>query len=281
MRISSLRSLAFATLASGLLLTTGCQRDADVAPDDITTAEDRSEDNIETAVSSDAMKSAGPIDPNVQGSAFATSDADFRLKFGACATRTYDYTARTLTINFGSTNCLCPDGRYRRGQILVRFTTDVLTRRAGAVVTRSNYFVNDNQHTATRTFTDMGAGSFSVDVTNASIIRANNGGTHSWTANWTFTQTAGFGTPQFSDDVFSVTGSATGTNRKNLNYSTVIKTPLIKRGDCFKYFVEGTVTITNSNGKSMLLNYDPSGTHDCDKIASVTINGRTRTITLR
>ena len=227
------------------------------------------------------MKSAGPVDPNAQGSAFATSDADFRLKFGACASRTYDFTARTLTIDFGPTNCLCPDGRYRRGQILVRFTTDVLTRRAGAVVTRTYYFVNDIQHTATRTFPDRGSGLFSVDVTNASIIRANNGGTHSWTASWTFSQTAGFNTPPFSDDVFSVTGSANGTNRKNLNYSTVIKAPLIKRGGCFKYFVESTVTITNSNGKSMLLNYDPSGTHDCDKIASVTINGRTRTITLR
>ncbi|MDB5235998.1 MAG: hypothetical protein JWR44_2991 [Hymenobacter sp.] len=237
MRTLSLRSLTFACLASGLLLATSCKRDTDITPDDITTAEDRSEDNIETAVSSDAMKSAGPSDPNVQGSPYATTEAEFRLKFGACASRSYDYANRTLTIDFGPTNCLCPDGRYRRGRILVRFTTDVLTRRAGAVVTRQNYFVNDNQHTATRTFTDIGQGSFTVDVTNASIIRANNGGTHSWTANWTFTQTAGYGTPQFSDDVFNVTGSANGTNRKNVGYTTTVQTPLVKRGDCFKYFV--------------------------------------------
>ncbi|MDO7850309.1 hypothetical protein [Hymenobacter convexus] len=281
MRTFSLRSLTLACLASGLLLTTGCNRKTDdAAPDDITTAEDRSEDNIETAVSSDA-KLAGPADPNVQGSAFATTELEFHARFGACATRTYDYNARTLTIDFGPTDCLCPDGRYRRGQILVRFTTDVLTRRAGAVVTRTNYFVNNNQHTATRTFTDLGQGSFSVDVTNASIIRANNGGTHSWTASWTFTQTAGYGTPQYSDDVFSVTGSSAGTNRNNVSYTTTIQSPLIKRGDCFKYFVQGTVSISNTNGKTLLLNYDPSGTHDCDRIASVTVNGRTRTITLR
>ena len=281
MRTISLRSLAFACLTGGLLFTAGCKRDTDVAPDDITTAEDRSEDNVETAVSSDAMKAAGPLDPHTQGSAFATSEAEFHLRFGACVTRTYDFNSRTLTIDFGPTNCLCPDGRYRRGQILVRFTTDVLTRRGGAVVTRTNYFVNDNQHTATRTFTDLGSGSFSVDVTGASIIRANNGGTHSWTANWIFTQTAGFSTPQFSDDVFSVTGSSTGINRNNMGYTTTIQSPLIKRGDCFKYFVQGTINITNANGKSLLLNYDPSGTRDCDKIASVTVNGRTRTITLR
>ncbi|MFD2720977.1 hypothetical protein ACFST9_19810 [Hymenobacter monticola] len=278
MRTLSLRSLTFACLASGLLLTTACNRKADdAAPDDITTAEDRSEDNIETAVSSDA-KLAGPTDPSVQGSAYATTDAEFRTRFGACATRTYDYNTRTLTIDFGPTDCLCPDGRNRRGQILVRFTTDVLTRRAGAVVTRQNYFVNSNQHTATRTFTDLGLGSFSVDVTNASIIRANNGGTHSWTASWTFTQTAGFGTPQFADDVFSVTGSSAGTNRKGVAYTTTIQTPLIKRGDCFKYFVQGAISISNTKGKTMVMDY---GNGTCDNSATVSINGRTRTITLR
>ena len=275
------RSLAIACLASGLLLTTGCKRDSDASPDeDITSAEDRSEANIETAVSSDAAQMAGPVDPQVAGSAYATTDAEFRTKFGNCATRTYDYPARTLTIDFGPTNCACPDGRLRRGKITVLFTTDVLTRRAGAVVTRQGYFVNDNQHTATRTFTDLGNGSFSVDVTGASIIWANNGGTHSWTANWTFTRTAGFGTPQVSDDVYSVTGSALGTNRRTVTYSTSIDNakPLIKSASCPKYYTSGAVNITNSKGRTMVLDY---GTGACDNVATVTVNGRTKTITLR
>lgn len=281
MRTISFRSLAFACLASGLLLTTGCQRNTDAAPDeDVTTAEDRSEANIETAVSSDAAQTAGPVDPNAPNSTYITTDAEFHARFGACATRTYDYTARTLTIDFGPTNCLCFDGRYRRGQILVRFTTDGLTRRTGAVVTRKDYFVNDNQHTATRTFTDLGAGSFTVDVTGASIIKANNGGTHSWTANWTFTRTAGFGTPQVSDDMYSVTGSANGTNRRNVTYTTVIDNarPLIKSANCPKYYTSGVVNITNTNGRTMLLDY---GSGACDNIATVTVNGRTKSITLR
>ncbi|MDO7845167.1 hypothetical protein Q5H92_02285 [Hymenobacter sp. M29] len=279
MRTFSLRSLTLACLASGLLLTTACNRKNDeVAPDDITTAEDRSEDNIETAISTDAMNMAGPAEFSSTSPAFASTTADFQARFGTCATRTYDAQNRVLIIDFGPTNCLCPDGRYRRGQIRVAFTTDVLKRRAGAVVTRTNYFVNDNQHTATRTFTDLGQGSFSVDVTNASIIRANNGGTHSWTASWTFNQTAGYATPQFSDDVFSVTGASAGTNRKGVSYTTAVQSPLIKRGDCFKYFVQGTISISNSNNKTMVLDY---GNGACDNTATVSINGRTRTITLR
>ena len=281
MRTISLRSLAFVCLASGLLLTTGCKRESDAAPDeDITTAEDRSEDNSETAISSDLMMATKPQDGTVNNSPAVAGVLELRRIYGTCATRSYDALTNTATIDFGPTNCLCPDGRYRRGKIIIHFTTDTHTRRAGAVVTREGYFVNDNQHIATRTFTDLGGGSFTVVVTDARIIRANNGGTHSWIANWTFTQTAGYGTPIVSDDVFSVTGSDSGTNRKNVTYTTTIQTPLIKRGDCYKYFVAGTVSITNSNNKTLLLNYDPSGTQSCDNVASVTVNGRTKTIIL-
>ena len=279
MRTATLRSLALACFASTALLTTSCNRNNDATPtDDITTAEDRTDDNSETAMSSEAMQMAGPTDAQVQGSPNIIADADFHARFGSCATRSYDLATKSLTIDFGITNCLCVDGRYRRGKILVRFTSDVNRRMAGAVVTRENYFVNDNQHTATRTFTDIGSGSFTVDVTNASIIRANNGGTHSWTASWTFTRTAGFGTPQVSDDVYSVTGSSTGTNRNKVGYTATVQNPLIKRADCPKYFVQGTIGITNTNSKAMMLDY---GTGTCDNVATVTVNGRTRTITLR
>lgn len=279
MRTTTLRSLALACLASAALLTTGCNRNNDATPtDDITTAEDRTDDNSETAMSSEAMQMAGPSDPQAQGSPNIITDVDFRARFGSCATRSYDNSTKTLTIDFGTTNCLCADGRYRRGKILVRFTTDVNRRPAGAVVTRRNYFVNDNQHTARRIFTDIGTGSFTVAVDSASIIRANNGGTHSWTANWTFTRTAGFGTAQVSDDVYSVTGSATGTNRKNVGYTATIQNPLIKRADCPKYFVQGTIGVTNTNSKVMTLDY---GTGTCDNVATVTVNGNTRTIQLR
>jgi hypothetical protein len=279
MRTATFRSFALACLASAALLSTSCNRKDDATPtDDITTAEDRADDNAETGLSSEAMQMAGPADPQTQGSANLITDAEFRARFGGCATRTYDFLNKTLTIDFGPTNCLCADGRYRRGKILVRFTTDVNRRTAGAVVTRVDYFVNDNQHIATRTFTDIGLGSFTVAVTDAKIIRANNGGTHSWTANWTFTRTGGFGTLQVADDVYSVTGSATGTNRKGVGYTTAIQSPLIKRADCPKYFVQGTVSITNTNSKAMTLDY---GSGTCDNIATVNVNGRTRTIQLR
>jgi hypothetical protein len=281
MRISLYRAFALTCLASGLLLTTGCQRENVQPTEDVTTAEDRSDDNLETAFSADILTSAQPQDAAADNSPAVAGAPELRRIYGTCATRTYNAHTRTLTIDFGPVNCLCPDGRYRRGKIVVAFTTDTPTRRAGAVVTRENYFVNDNQHTATRIFTSLSLGSFTVEVPSASIVRVNNGGTHSWTASWTFTRTAGFGTASTSDDVYSVTGSASGTNRRGISYITTIQSPLIKRSDCYKYYVAGIVSIINARDKVMLLNYDPSGSQACDNTATVTVNGRTKTITLR
>lgn len=203
MHTLSLRPLALAALASSLLFATGCKKDQQATPatDDITTAEDRSEDNLETALSADIMTAARPVDATVDNSPAVAGALGLARIYGTCATRSYTAGLNQLVIDFGPSNCLCPDGRLRRGKIIVNFTTDTPTRRAGAVVTRDNYFVNDNQHTATRTFTNTGSGSFTVDVANASIVRANNGGTHSWTANWAFTQTEGYGTAAITDDV--------------------------------------------------------------------------------
>ncbi|MBD2769142.1 hypothetical protein IC235_14705 [Hymenobacter sp. BT664] len=282
------RSLTLACLASGLLLTTGCKREADqVAPTDVVSAEDHGSSDEEMAFSSDLLTVATPQDETVTGSPAVAGAAELGRLLGTCATRSYNADTRTLVIDFGPTNCLCPDGRYRRGKIVVVFTGSDRRQHSGAIVSRENYFVNDNQHTATRIFTNLGNGSFTVDVPAtppASIIFANNGGTHTWTGHRVYTRTAGYGTPQLADDEYSITGTTSGTNRRGVSYTATIVQPLIKRftPGCFRHFVSGTVSIVNSKGNTLLLNYDPAGTGTCDNIASVTVNGGTpRTITLR
>jgi len=71
-------------------------------------------------------------------------------------------------------------------------------------------------------------------VPSASLVyaAANGGGTHSWTASWTFTRTAGYGTATVLDDAYNVIGQVGGTNRRGVNYTTAIQTPLIERSDC-------------------------------------------------
>ncbi len=276
------RTLAFAALASGLLLTTACHR-ADVVADDVTSAQDAGLGDEENAATADFVEAAAPQDATASASATVADAAELQGLLSGCAKRSYDAASRTLTLDFGPTNCLCPDGRYRRGVITAVFSGPY--RQAGAVVTinRTNYFVNDNQHLGTRVLTNLGGGSFDLSVQNASIIFANNGGTTAWTSARHYVRTAGFGTRTILDDAYSITGSLTGTNRRNISYDATIQSPLIKKFavGCARHFVAGTIEVTNSKEKAMLLDYDPTGTAACDNIASVTINGRTRTIYLR
>ena len=228
------------------------------------------------------MDAAAPQDAAISGSATVAETAELQKLLTACATRTYDAATRTLTLDFGPTNCLCPDGRYRRGQLRAVFSGPY--RQAGAVVTisRTNYFVNDNQHLGTRVITNLGSGSFDLSVQNASIIFAGGGGTTSWASQRRYTRTAGFGTRTILDDAYAVTGSLTGTNRRGVSYTATIQKPLVKvfAAGCARHFTAGTINITNSQDKAMLLDYDPTGTQACDNLASVTVNGRTYTIYL-
>jgi hypothetical protein len=275
--------LAYAALASGLLLTAACKRTDAVAADDVTSAEDQGQGDEENAATADLVEAAAPQDATDANSPTVADAAELRSLTASCFTRTYDLKTRTLTLDFGPTNCLCADSRYRRGQITAVFSGPY--RQAGAVVTinYTNYFVNDNQHLGTRIITSLGAGSFDLSVQKASIIFANNGGTTAWSSQRRYTRTAGFGTRTILDDAYSITGALTGTNRRQVDYSATIKSPLIKKftPGCARHFVAGTIEITSSKAGPLLLNYDPSGTAACDNIAAVTVNGRTRTIYLR
>jgi hypothetical protein len=279
---STPRSLAYVALASGLLLTTSCRR-ADIVADDVASAEDMGQGNEENATTADLVAAAAPQDATDSASPTVADATELPSVLSGCATRTYDATTRTLTIDFGPTNCLCRDGRYRRGKLVAVFSGPY--RQAGAITTVNmlSYFVNDNQHLGTRVFTSLGSGSFDLSVQNASIIFVNNGGTASWTSQRHYTCTSGFGTRTILDDAYSITGSLSGTNRRNTTFEATIQQPLIKKFavGCARHFVAGTIEITNSKEKSMLLNYDPTGTQACDNLATVTINGHTRTITLR
>gem|GEM_PF-6082442 len=45
--------------------------------------------------------------------------------------------------------------------------------------------------------------------------------------------------------------------------------------------MHGRFSISNANSRTLLLDYDPTNTQACDNTASVTVNGTTKTITLR
>ena len=209
-----------------------------------------------------------------------------------CATVTLDTVAipHTCLIDFGTSNCLCTDGKYRRGQINVSFTGryrdagTVITITRGNTGTGTDYFVNNNQVIGTHTATNMGTNGtgniyYTIDVT-GSVVLANSAGTISWTSHREREWLEGSGTASFSDDVYSITGSGSGVSANGTNVTITITSPLIRKLEpgCRAHFVQGTVEVAPGSLAVRILDF---GNGACDNLATVTVNGHTYNIILQ
>lgn len=211
-----------------------------------------------------------------------SGDGD-KIFLSPCATVTLDTTVspRVLTIDFGEENCLCNDGRYRRGKILISFTGRY--KKPGSVITTGfdNYFVNDNQVDGTKVVTNMGKNDdnqpyFSVIVTGVIYLK-NDGGTISWNATKTRTWIEGYFTKFIRDDVYLIEGEAEGVRPSGLTWEREIINPLRKELNC-KWIVSGTIELRPEGKPVRLLDY---GDGSCDNVATVIIDGVTYTIKLK
>jgi len=208
----------------------------------------------------------------------------------SCATITNDTANNVLTIDFGTSPCLCKDNRYRQGQIISSYTGKY--RDSGTIIstTFNNFYVGVNntamnQITGTKTVTNNGhnaAGNLNWTIVAAlNVLKANNGGTVIFNETRNREMIAGESTPFiFSDDKFQVTGSANGTTARGDNYTAQVLTghELIRDMSCPKHFTQGQVDITVGTKPTMTLDY---GSGTCDNSATVTRNGKTKTITLK
>ena len=208
----------------------------------------------------------------------ATNNDGARLEgpFGGCGSVTIDTVSatRTITINFGTTNCLCADLRYRRGKVIATYTGRY--RDSGTVIniTFDGYAVDDNLIKGTHKTTNLGRNTaghlvYKVEVA-GQIVKANNGGTITWNSTRQREWVAGADTPlNWADDTYSITGSANGTTAGGESYTINITQALVRKMTC-PWFESGKVDITPSGKATRTLDY---GTTGCDANATVTISG--------
>jgi len=209
------------------------------------------------------------------------------LKGGAyllsnCATVTKDTISspHTLTVDFGTANCLCNDGRYRRGQIVVTFAGKYRDSGYVRTIGFNNYYVNDNQVTGTRQVTNMGRNSngqlyYNISV-NGSVILDSNKGTITQVSTRTRTWVNGESTLIRADDVYEITGTGTFTRPNNTTVAENITSPLIVALNC-PWIKQGVIQLTPQGKAVRSLNY---GNGNCDNQAVLTVGNKTKTITL-
>lgn len=202
-----------------------------------------------------------------------------------CATVSLDtnVSPKILTIDFGPTDCLCNDGNYRRGKIIVSFTGAYADPGHTHTISFDQYFVNLNQITGTKTVVNNGLNSaghpsFAVTVNGSVILDASyGGGTITQTSTRTREWIEGFNTTLWSDDVYLISGTASGTSSKGQAYSMSTTTALRKEIG-FKHFVSGILVYSRSGKSDITIDY---GSGARDNIATVTIKGYSFNIILK
>ncbi len=277
MKKNHLNKLSLVLLLGGTLAFTACQKnDEDIQESvSVESAESNAIADLEMSNVDAFVEDMINAEPQLNGRVAAPESLP------ACATRTYNHETHTMVIDFGTKNCMCRDGKNRRGKIVSVFEGRPHSDKARVTTKLVDYFVNDMQHTGVRQVTFVNRDVKHVVVREASVITPE--GTISWAAERVIERIAGGDTPRLADDVYVIKGKATGVNRKGVAYAAVTEKPLKKvlAPGCARHFVSGILVIKNENGHTIKLNYDPTGGEPCDNIAEVTVNGHTKTITLR
>jgi len=285
-KIKSNTVLLFALCAMVVSTAPSCKKDDVTATvnAEVATANDSEEGE---SVSDEVGNVA---DAAVKGSSIVGRNSSPETQLDAlssCAVITHDTLSNPhqLTIDFGTTNCLCNDGKYRRGQILVSYTGNYFAQGAVKTSTFNNFYRNDNKIEGTRTVTNLGANTdgnmaWSVSAVNMKVTRTN-GTSHIWNSERIRTMVAGQNTTAWTDDQYSITGSGSGVNANGNSYTTSITTPLHRALICH-WIDSGVMSFTRDNGSTRTINF---GAGTCDDQAVVTItkangNTSTRNITL-
>lgn len=205
-----------------------------------------------------------------------------------CAVVTVDTISnpKSITVNFGSTPCLCDewDGMYRQGVVKATWTGNYKETGTVITITTTDYYrgITADQMDkieATKVVTNIGPnanGNFQFHIVATIKIYYFTGETSDWNVDKIKEWSEGQFTADINDDVFVITGTVNGTNRNGLPVSGTITTPIVKNS-C-DWYVSGVMEITRGNFPQITLDY---GNGTCDDQATVTVNGNTKTITLK
>ncbi len=205
---------------------------------------------------------------------------DLQFKIGPCTkieVSPNDSTfPKTVIINYGD-GCICRDGKFRKGAIVLHFTGPI--RRSGSVLTITfrSYFVNRVHIEGTKTIKNMsenGVHKYATLVENGKVTWPNGRG-FTYEGAKIVTQVRGMETRTIRDDVYSIEGR---NKTVYANGTVVIKnteTPLIKPVAC-AWIVKGILKV-KINDRVLYIDF---GNGDCDNKATLKWAGGERQITL-
>lgn len=202
--------------------------------------------------------------------------AALRVRIGNCATITVtpnDTTyPKTITIDFGPTGCLCPDGKFRRGAIVIHLTKPI--RRPGAVMTITlvDFYLNRAHVEGTKVVTNLSSGGnikFTVQVVDGKVTFPNGRG-YLYSGLKHVVQVAGGTTNNILDDIYHVEVRSKTIFNNGVTIHLDTEAALVKKVIC-PWINAGKLKI-KVNNRLLFLDFSAPNNGDCDNKALLTWN---------
>jgi len=252
------------------LIGIGCNKSNASLDSDTSSAMENEEAEF---ISADALNMA---DAAAKGQISFKRGPAFALLGGPCATITLvsgaDTSRKTLTIDFGATNCQCADLRNRRGKISVTWTGGYFVPNVTKTIAFSNYYVNNNRVNGSKTITNnaknaAGNWSWTINVQNMKVTHTDS----SWFT-WSSSRVRELiaDSVNWMKNVYSQTGSASGSDNAHVGFSATITKPIIKANNC-QWIQSGTFTLTPTGKVVRTLDFG----NGCNNMGTVTIGSNT------
>lgn len=287
MKLSSINRMHFTALAIMLsLFFISCQKENSLNNNTSTTpvSEEESivyaEESTQAEASFDDIEDIGMTAADEEAAESAPNGrifpfSELRLRIGPCADITVspnDSTyPKTITIDFGD-GCLCADGKFRKGAIILHLTAPI--RRSGAVLTITfrNFYLNRAHIQGTKIISNLsenGNIKFTVQVVGGKVTLPNGRG-YSYNGMKYVKQVEGGTTRIVRDDVYTIEGRSKTEFNNGLTVTLDTETPLVKKVNC--HWISNGILKIKINDRVLFLDYGAPNSGDCDNQALLTWN---------
>ena len=171
-----------------------------------------------------------------------------------------------------SDSCTTRNGTTMKGTIVTTVTGPRNEVGTEVSTTFEDFYVNDYKVAGTQRYVVESEAVKTTSLENASVTTPE-GETFGLTSTQTREITSGLDTEDRSDDVYSTTGSSSGTTLDGVSYSQTITSPLISSREC-RWTTQGTIESVIGEVTTV---YD-FGDGTCDNVATSTVDGVTEEI---
>lgn len=279
--MKTIKILSFLSL-SAIIILASCKKDKSTGDDEIQTTYQLSQDQAAgESIGDDVNSLFLEASVNAGLATGRLSDIAETNNSLSCAsvTVTQGNFPKTMVIDFGA-GCTSIDGVLRAGKINIVISDSVHHNGATAVMTFTNYFVENYKVEGTITWVNTSTPngiSWTRDIADGKITAP--GANYYWlhVGSKTVQQTGGASTPyNLLDDVYTITGNHTVTNPLGKSRTATITEALEKQVICHNVS-KGKVKVEGPNHYA-IVDY---GNGTCDNVATVSIDGNNpRTIIL-